>query len=508
MRDMSTLQASQSHPSDRWETHNASSVGRHPWWRVLALTILLIISIFLYGKLLGVAQPDAPSLTPFLMRWLLCFLPYGAACTLVLFTKPAGGCWRWIELGIIFGGALLLRAMLLPFPPNLSHDSWRYLWDARVTLHGYSPYVYPPEAKVLQPLRDALIYDNSRFRNVPTVYPPGAQAIYLLSYLLAPSNLPFLKGIFFVFDMATCGALAVLLAHRGLDPRRVVMYAWCPLPIVEFALQGHLDALTITFMVLAILCAGGTRRGSRMLTGFLIAMATLTKIYPLFLLLVVMRRRDWALLATCIGTIVLAYIPYLILGHGQVLGYFTTYSGEEGGNAGIVQVVTYSLFFGQGYTALAMLQQHIVDILALGLMSCLVLVMRLFKSISMEAATMVLLGVVLSVSSHVFPWYTVALLPWITVLPARVPFTGTLAGGRLAMVGKWLAVIVAWYFCCISLIGYFFNNTRDWHIYYALVYDVVLVGLGLALFIGLWGQFKHLHRLTLEGKGNGTAKHS
>lgn len=510
MRDMSTLQASQSYASDIWETHKVSSVRRHPWWRMLALALLLIISIVLYGELLSVAQPDAPSLTPFLLRWLLCFLPYGATCAFILCTRPASGRWRWIELGIILGGALLLRAMLLPFPPNLSHDSWRYLWDARVTLHGYSPYVYPPEAKVLQPLQDALIYGNSRFRNVPTVYPPGAQAIYLLSYLLAPSNLPFLKGIFVVFDMATCGALAVLLARRGLDPRRVILYAWCPLPIVEFALEGHLDALTITFMVLAVLCASSSRRGSRVLTGFLIAMATLTKIYPLFLLLVLMRRRDWALLATCSGTIVVAYIPYLILGHGQVLGYFATYSGEEGGNAGIVQVVTYSLFFGQGYTAPAILQQHIVDILVLGLMSCLVLVMRLFKSISMEAATIVLLGAVLSVSSHVFPWYTVALLPWITVLVgplARVPLAG---GRRLAMgtlAGGRLAVIVAWYFCCISLIGYFFNNTRDWHIYYALVYDVVLVGLGLALLLVLWGQFKHLHRLTLEGKGNGTAKH-
>jgi hypothetical protein len=450
---------------------------------------------------LGVAQPDAPTLTPFLVRWMVGFLPYGAACALVLFTKPTGGRWRWVELGIIFGGALFLRAMLLPFPPNLSHDSWRYLWDARVTLHGYSPYVYAPDAKVLQPLQDALIYGNSRFRNVPTVYPPGAQAIYLLSYLLAPSNLPFLKGIFLVFDMATCGALAVLLARRGLDPRRVIIYAWCPLPIVEFALEGHLDALTITFMVLAVLCASSTKRGARVLTGFLIAMATLTKIYPLFLLLVIMRRRDWALLATCIATIVVAYIPYLILGHGQVLGYFATYSGEEGGNAGIVQVVTYTLFFGQGSTAAALMQQHIVDILVLGLMSCLVLVMRLFKSISMEAATIVLLGVVLSVSSHVFPWYTVALLPWITVLVGPL-------WTKHGFSGRGLTVGMAWYFTCISFIGYFFSNTRDWHIYYASVYDVVLVGLGLALLLTLWGQFKHLHRLTLEGKGNGTAKHS
>ncbi len=476
-------------------------IGRLPWWRLAVLGGLLLLSIVLYIFMAMVAQPDASSLTPFLLRWLLCFLPYGVACVFVLCTKPWYGRWRWAELAIIFGGALLFRVLLVLLPPNLSHDSWRYVWDARVTLQGYSPYVYPPGAKLFKPLQDALIYGNSRFRNVPTIYPPGAQAVYLLGYLLAPSNLFFLKGIFLVFDMVTCGALAVLLGRRGLDPRRVLLFAWCPLPIVEFAIEGHVDVLTLTFMVLAILCATSTRRGSRILTGFLIGMATLTKIYPIFLLLVIMRRRnDWALLGTTLGTIIVGYIPYLILGHGQVLGYFASYSGEQGGNAGVLQLVTYNLFFGEGVIQLALLQQHVVDILVLGAMSFVVLVLRIFKRTSMEAATMVLMGTVLAVSSHVFPWYTTALLPWIAVLAGPV-------WTRKGISGKGVAVLMAWYFTCISLIGYFFNNTHDWHVYYILVYTVVLIGLGIAFVVGVVRQFQHLHRLTLEGNGNGKAKH-
>ena len=475
---------------------------RRPWWRIGVLGGLLLLSMVLYVWLGLVAQPDAPSLTPFLQRWMLCFLPYGAGCVYVLWTNPLRDRWRWGELAIIFGGALLFRALLLLLPPNLSHDSWRYVWDARVTLQGYSPYVYPPEAKIFAPLHDALIYGNSRFRNVPTIYPPGAQAVYLLSYLLAPSNLFFLKGIFLVFDMGTCGALAVLLGRRGLDPRRVLLYAWSPLPIVEFALQGHVDVLTLTFMVLAVLSATSTKRGSRILTGFLIGMATLTKIYPIFLLLVIMRRRnDWALLVTTIGTIIVGYIPYLVLGHGQVLGYFATYSGEQGGNAGVVQLLTYTFSIQAGYKlGTTIVLQHVVDILVLGVMSLAVLIMRLFKRISMEAATMVLLGAVLAISSHVFPWYTTALLPWIAVLAEPV-------WTRKGISGKGLAVVMAWYFTCISLIGYFFNSTADWHVYYILVYTVVVTGLGIALIVGAVRQFQYLHRLTLEGNSNGKAKH-
>jgi len=104
------------------------------------------------------------------------------------------------------------------------------------------------------PFRNS-IFDNSRFRDVPTIYLPVAQGVYLLSYLLAPNNLFALKGIFLLCDLVTCGALSWLLARKGLDPRRMIIYAWCPLPIVEYALQGHVDPLTIMLTVLAVVGA-------------------------------------------------------------------------------------------------------------------------------------------------------------------------------------------------------------------------------------------------------------
>ena len=535
---MSTLQASPL-------ASELPSASKRPWRRLLVLFLLLLLSIVLYGVLIRVAPQSDAEIPSFVWVWMICFLPYFAACAFVLATRPAGGRWRWIELAIILAGAFLFRVMLLPLPPGLSHDAWRYLWDARVTLHGYSPYVYTPEDKAFSSLHDFL-YDNSRFRNVPTIYPPGAQAIYLLSYLLAPSNLFFLKGIFAAFDMLTCGVLALFLARRGLDPRRVVIYAWCPLPVVEFAIEGHVDVVTLTFAVLAVLFAGSNRRGSRALTGFFIGMATLTKIYPILLLAAVIRRRDWALLASCFATIVLGYIPYFILGHGQVLGYLSGYSSEQGGNAGVVQLLIYSFGSAHGYKLAAIIvQQHVVDVIVLSGMSLVVLVLRLLKDMRIEAAVIMLIGSVLAISSHVFPWYTTVLLPWIALLigPLRTnvrevtPEAGdhkgppirtnlseaapagdhkgppvhpsaALAPTRAGVHMRWglsspwpgLAVGAAWYFTCVSLTGYFFNNTQDWHIYYEFVYGVVMAGLSIACALGFWGQLKQWHRWTLEGK--------
>ena len=277
--------------SNTVETVKLPPTVKYPWWRAAALGALLLLALALYPFLYKTAPPDTILnnylYQPFLRLWMVSFLPYFIACALALATKPAQGRWRWIELSIVLAGAFVLRALLLPLPPGFSRDSWRYLWDARVTLHGFSPYVYWPFSTPLRSLVDNVLIPRMRFRTSPTIYPPGAQAIFLLSYLLAGSNLYFLKGIFLIFDMVTCGALVVFLKRRGIDPCRVLIYAWCPLPIIEFAIQGHVDVISLTFSILALLSFSNNSVRGRILTGFLFGMAALTKIYPILLLVVI-----------------------------------------------------------------------------------------------------------------------------------------------------------------------------------------------------------------------------
>ena len=446
--------------------------------RSVVLCVLLGISVALYLVLAQFAQPHDVFVVPFLQIWMLCFLPYFGACVLVFVTPPSVGRWRIAELAIILFGALLFRVLLLPQVPWLSRDSWRYLWDARVILQGYSPYVYAPENPILKPLRDALIYGNSGYRDVPTVYPPVAEGIYVLSYLLAPSNLFVLKAIFLSFDMLACVGLVMLLLQRGIDPRYSIIYAWCPLPIIEFAIEGHLDALTGAFIVLTLLCA--TKRNSsvrwRVLLGVLIALATLTKVYPLLLLLVVTRRRDWEILLACFATIILAYIPFVVLGHGQVFGFFSTYATEQRQNAGVVPLIvhffTYTLLHLKD--RITVLAQYAVDALFVGPITLLIFFLRIQKRISMEAATLVLIGTIYAVSTHIFPWYTAVLLLFVPLLLGPLWMHKELHGKGIAIAG-------VWYFVCTSLTAYFFRSTLDWTLYYVFVYGVTI----LLLFVGI-----------------------
>lgn len=461
-----------------------------PWWRSLVLAVLLAVSLAMSALLIQVSphiatavDADAKAQTAAILKvYLPSFLPYLVACLLVLLTRPASGRWRWVEVGMILSGALLLRVVLLPLPPNLSRDSWRYVWDARVFLHGYSPYVYAPGDKLLIPLRNFLL-DYSRYRNVPSIYPPGAQYIYALSYLLAPDSLYFLKGIFVLFEMVSCVVLTVLLMRKGLDPARVIIYAWCPLPIVEFALQGHMDVLAITFTLLAMLTSSDQSRRGRVLTGFLVGLGALAKIYPIVMLVPLVRlrawRRDFWLVLTCLLTIIIGYIPFYIQGNGQIFGFFAIYANEQGQNAGVIQQVV-SWLGRQQHVSLATLitQEHLVAVLVMVGAALTVFLLRQRERISSEAGTLVLLGLVLAVSSHVFPWYTATLLSWVVLLlPAR-------GQGRFSLrtVARTLAVASIWFLTCICVSG----NVESWPVYYLTVYDPLVVGLVLAGLIYLY----------------------
>lgn len=461
------------------------STTRAPWRRVIVLGILLALSLASTAWLASRSPLDALSIdvnNPVLVRSMLVpyglsFLPYLLACALVLTTRPVEGRWRWLELVLILGGAALLRGLVLPLPPNLSRDSWRYVWDARVSLHGYSPYVYAPGSATLQSLRNS-IFANSRYRNVPTLYPPGAQYIYILSYLLAPDNLFVLKGIFIVCDLASCALLVALLVRKGLDPARVVLYAWSPLSIVEFALQGHMDVLPIVFMLLAALMAGDPSRNGRILTGLLIGLATLMKIYPILMLVPVVKLRTWKrdalLVLTCLLTIVIGYLPFFIQGHGQIFGFFSGYANQQESSAGFVQLFI-AWLGSQRHLPLALVvaQEHFMAFLLLAGLAAIVFILRQRERISLETGILLLFGLILAVSSHVFPWYTPMLLPWIALLwPARqTRLTWPL------LVARWIALGAPVLFSYVSIVGYL---QMPLTFYYLLTYDSLVIALLLA----------------------------
>ena len=60
------------------------------------------------------------------------------------------------------------------------------------------------------------------------------------------------KGVLVVLDLVTMGLVAATRRAIGQPAERVIVYAWHPLPIFEFGGSGHIDALMICFIALAL----------------------------------------------------------------------------------------------------------------------------------------------------------------------------------------------------------------------------------------------------------------
>jgi Glycosyltransferase family 87 len=195
--------------------------------------------------------------------------------------------------GLLLLSAALFRATLLLRAPDLSDDIHRYLWDARVAAAGISPWAYAPDDPAVAGL-EPVLRSRVAHREVRTVYPPVAEAAFRVGSLggVRPRQL---KALFAAADVA----IVWLLARRG-SGFAAALYAFHPLPVLEGAGQGHLDALGIA-LLLASLSFLGARR--RVFAGVSYALSALTKYVPLAAALPLLRRGGWRLALSGAGVV-------------------------------------------------------------------------------------------------------------------------------------------------------------------------------------------------------------
>jgi hypothetical protein len=167
---------------------------------------------------------------------------------------------RPAPLGLIVVFAALLRLPLLFSEPYLSDDVYRYVWDGRVQAAGINPYRYVPDAPELESLRDEDVYPNiNRGSYAVTIYPPAAQLFFLLATRVSES-ITWMKAALLGWEALAIALLVLLLRRAGQPEGLVLLYAWHPLPLWEFAASGHLDAAAMACILAALLARAGGKR--------------------------------------------------------------------------------------------------------------------------------------------------------------------------------------------------------------------------------------------------------
>ncbi|HEX8143004.1 MAG TPA: glycosyltransferase 87 family protein [Pyrinomonadaceae bacterium] len=321
--------------------------------------------------------------------------------------------------------AALFRLSVLYTPPFLSDDIYRYVWDGRVQAAGINPYRYVPADEHLKPLRDDAIYPKINRREFArTIYPPLAQAIYFGTTRVSESVI-WMKATMVGFEALTMLALLGLLASMGLPLQRILIYAWHPLVVWEFAGSGHVDAIAIAFVCIALLAHHRKRETA---VGVALACAVLIKLIPLALFPALYKRWGWRMPAAFALTIAAAYLPYLSVGLKDVLGYLPGYTQEEGLNSG-------SRFFLLGLARRLFGESNVPNaayMIFAGLLLAALAAWALFKrsdsgKADVSSAFMLAAAFTLLLSPR-YDWYFTWLIPFLCFFPSAPVFALTASG--------------------------------------------------------------------------------
>lgn len=198
----------------------------------------------------------------------------------------------WPALLSIAAIGFAMRLFFLGGPAIWEDDYFRYLWDGAQIAHGIDPYrwsIYdivgwtertPPSALQDLAAKAGQTFERVNNPQLATIYPPVAQAFFVLSYLLAPYDFTVWRLLTFAADAATFVLLARALWSQQLSPLWAAAYWVNPLVAKEAVNSAHVDALMGPFLVLALHFAA---QGKGLRAAGMAGLAAGIKLWPVLL---------------------------------------------------------------------------------------------------------------------------------------------------------------------------------------------------------------------------------
>jgi alpha-1,6-mannosyltransferase len=309
----------------------------------------------------------------------------------------------WVErfslgpaaFAIVLLGAVVFRLLVLPAPPSLSEDVYRYQWQGRVERAGLNPYAVFPAMPELAWLEDPQ-HPVKAGRTTPSLYPPLSEKAF--SWVRTIQGY---KRLFTALDLASLGILLLLLAALKQPLHRVLAYAWNPTVVVAFALCGHHDSLAIVTLLSANIFIIGQRPALSIVS---LALSVLSKLFPAGLLPLFLKRTRWVYAGIFLALVTLAYLPYLGEGRNLFQGLSDYARGWEAND---------SLFRLIRWAGNSKAQAELVaGALVLGLV-----LYALQKGIEPLRASLIFTVGLLLLSPDAFPWYFTWSIPFLCFYP-------------------------------------------------------------------------------------------
>lgn len=380
-------------------------------------------------------QLERTAFEPFIQSMGLLFLAYGGLLLLVLRRKlPSVPMFGWQGI-VILGIALRILAWLAL--PELSDDYFRFIWDGRLYNHGVNPFLQVPQDYMADPDAAAQLgltqelYDGLNSPAFFTIYPPVLQGIFILATALFPTSIYgavlIMKLFILLAEMGTLFLLIQMLKHLNLRPVLVAWYALNPLVIVELCGNCHFEGLMICFLLASIWLLW---QGKTWLATVPFALAVCTKLLPLMLLPLFLRRLGWGR-AIAFGTLVgsltaLMFLPIFDLETlTHMLDSVELYFANFEFNASVWYLI--KALFGDQFKGnpLATVGSY------LGMATLIFILLYAFLEPRPSLHTLPkgmlwVFLIYLSLASVVHPWYVLVMVALASVTPYRFPMVWTL----------------------------------------------------------------------------------
>ena len=255
---------------------------------------------------------------------------------LIAFVGFLGAVWvnerTPIPMVWIWGAAIVFRLLLLTTLPTLSDDVFRYIWEGHLLSEGVSPYQSP----IFAPELDEFAIPVRELVNNPTFaspYLPVAHGVFTTtSIVLGDSALGF-QIVMTILELGAAWGLMALLKIVSIAPRRILLWLWNPIVVVEIAHGAHLDAIMIFFTVAALVATFHPKMKQESLAGpILLGLATLTRPIPVLLTPVLFWRWNWPQRIAYAATVIIPIVPFVLwsgpgIGTDENSGVFG--SGQE-----------------------------------------------------------------------------------------------------------------------------------------------------------------------------------
>ncbi len=187
--------------------------------------------------------------------------------------------------------ALAFRLVFLFAIPNLSQDFYRFIWDGRMLLEGFNPYLSLPEVWIANgnaPIAQAQeLYAGMGQLNGHhyTNYPPVSQFCYFIAALFASKNILgsaiVFRALLILADVGTFFFGKKLLKSLNLPEKQIFWYILNPFIIIELTGNLHFEAVMIFFIILSLYLL---QKGYWYWAAIVFALSVSVKLIPLLFL--------------------------------------------------------------------------------------------------------------------------------------------------------------------------------------------------------------------------------